>query len=104
MTGSDKLESIIGAVTKAMVGGGGDIVVDMEKLEDGLTLAGLECTGTTNRGALTAELSFLRDELRIQRTRFEHEDVEEKKAALFDLISKMEAREAEIQARLWPEK
>lgn len=103
MSADDRLEKILGAVAGAMVGEGDDLVVDLEQLENGLAAAGINCTATTNRGALASELSFLRDEIRVHRTRLGHipeERVDERLAAAEQLLA-MEDREKEINGLLW---
>lgn len=98
-----QLDKILVALEGAMVGEGDDLVVDLGALEDGLAAAGVNCTATTNRGALANELGFLRDEMRILRTRLGHispEQIDERLAAAMQLNA-MEVREAEIGRLLW---
>lgn len=107
MDADKQLEAVLGAFAAAMVGEGEDMVVDLAALEDGLAAAGINCTATTNRGALIAELSFLRDELRTQRIRRDHTDAvanTAKYVELQGLVEKMEAREQEIAGLLWPDR
>lgn len=108
-TAADKsgeiLEAVLTAVEASMVGEAGDIVVDVEKLVDGLVEASIRVTPTTNRGSLTSELSFLREELRTQRTRLHNLDAVAQPteyAELEGLVLRMEIREQEISELLWP--
>lgn len=101
MTDEQRLEAVLGAVTGAMVGEGEDLVVDLEALENGLAAAGISCTSTTNRGALAAELTVVRDEQRVQRTRLHHAKSPEGRP-IADLMRRLDRREKEIVARLWP--
>jgi hypothetical protein len=99
------LEAVLGAVEASMVGEDGDPVVDVEKLVDGLVEASIRVTPTTNRGSLTSELSFLREELRTQRVRLTHLDAAAQPteyAELEALVLRMEIREQEITDLLWP--
>ena len=96
-----QLEAVLTAVSEAMVGEGDALVVDLERLQNGLAASGIDCTATTNRPALVNELSFVREELRIQRTRAKHLEGEAL-AEVADLLDRLEVREAEIQELLWP--
>lgn len=102
MTDEARLEAVLSAINAAMVGTGDAMVVDLGALEDGLANAGINCTATTNRGALTTELSFLRDELRTQRVRLDNCAADGALAELSALVARMEDREAEITGLLWP--
>jgi ribonuclease PH len=101
-----QLEAVLGAVAGAMVGTGEDMVVDLSALEDGFAAAGISCTATTNRGALAAEQTFLREELRTQRIRYENSggELHGRDQELAKLIRRMELREAEISNLLWLER
>jgi hypothetical protein len=101
VTDEERLEGVLGAVTAAMVGEGDDLVVDLEALEKGLTAAGISCTSTTNRGALAAELTVVRDEWRTQNVRWRHTTGAEQDA-VNDILIRLKQREDEITALLWP--
>lgn len=101
MTDEERLEAVLAAVGAAIVvHHDGEPIVDIEKLVDGLTEASIAVTATTNRGSLTSELSFIREERRVMATRRDNAEGYDRQE-FADIVSRIDAREDEIQALLW---
>ncbi len=100
MTDEERLEAVLGAVTGALVDVHGETVLDLKRLAAGMLEAQIPTTATTNRGNLLAELSSIREERRIQAARRDNAEGYDRQG-LADIVSRIDAREDEIQALLW---
>jgi hypothetical protein len=101
MTDDERLEAVLGAVSSALVVHHDDeVILDLERLSAELGEAGIATTATTNRGALTAELSYIREERRVMAARRDNAEGYDRQE-FADLVSRIDAREEEIQALLW---
>lgn len=100
MDAAEKLDAVLLAVNAACEGEGDELVVNLDTLESLLTEAGIRCK-VLNRGALLAELSHVRDELRVHRTRAENAEGDDR-AREEDITARLSRREDEIVQALWP--
>lgn len=100
MAADDKLDAILTAVAGACEGNADSLVVNFDTLESLLTEAGIGVK-VLNRSNLLSELSYVRDEQRIQRTRAANSDGEAK-AEHEGMVRRLASREGEIMKALWP--
>lgn len=100
MDAAECFDAIVAAITAAIEGEGDDLLVNVDTLESQLVEAGIRVK-VLNRGALLAELSHVRDELRVQRTRASNAEgalgIE-----IEEMVQRLSRREDEIVEALWP--
>jgi hypothetical protein len=100
VTDDERLEAVLGAVSVAIVGQGDAAVVDVEAFVGSLLEAGIAVTATTNRAALNAELSYIREERRVMAARRDNAEGYDRQE-FADVVARIDAREEEIQTLLW---
>jgi hypothetical protein len=97
----EKLDAILTAVTGACEGAGDDLTVNLDTLESLLIEGGIGVK-VLNRPALLSELSYVRDEQRVQRTRARNAQDAEAQAEREEVVRRLAHREEEIVQTLWP--